>query len=86
MPGGRSMTTTWMSFEREIEESLQSDYKMGPRRRNFEEKKKRAEATARRMIESNKHPGRMTEEQRKLLPKPDLTGATERGEAPTSLC
>ena len=65
-------------FEREIEESLKG-YKILPDP-NFEEKKKRAEATARRTL-ANKHPGRMTEEQRKLLP-PGLL-AYWRGEAPT---
>ena len=65
-------------FEREIEESLKG-YKILPDP-NFEEKKKRAEETARRTL-ANEHPGRMTEEQRKLLP-PGLL-AYWRGEAPT---
>ena len=65
-------------FEREIEESLK-DYKLLPDP-NFEEKKKRAEETARRTL-AKEHPGRMTEEQRKLLP-PGLL-AYWRGEAST---
>ena len=65
-------------FEREIEESLKG-YKLLPDP-NFEEKKKRAEETARRTL-AKKHPGRMTEEQRKQLP-PGLL-AYWRGEAPT---
>lgn len=65
-------------YEREIEESLK-DYKILPDP-GFEEKKKRAEETAHRTLDK-KHPGRMTEDQRKLLP-PGLL-AYWRGEAPT---
>lgn len=65
-------------FEREIEESLKGyDILPDP---NWEEKKRHIEETARR-ARVKKHPGDMTEEQRKLLP-PGLL-AYWRGEAPT---
>ncbi len=65
-------------YEREFSGSLEG-YKILPDP-NFEATKKRAEETARRTL-ANEHPGRMTEEQKKLLP-PGLL-AYWRGEAPT---
>ena len=65
-------------YEREFSESLEG-YKILPDP-NFEATKKRAEETARRTL-AKEHPGRMTEEQKKLLP-PGLL-AYWRGEAPT---
>ena len=65
-------------FEREIEESLKG-YEILPDP-NWEENKQRIEEMARRTLAS-KHPGRMTEEQMRLLP-PGLL-AYWRGEAPT---
>ena len=65
-------------FEREIEESLQG-YELLPDP-DWEEKKRHIEEAARRTL-AKEHPGRMTEEQRKLLP-PGLL-AYWRGEAPT---
>ena len=65
-------------FEREIEESLK-DYEILPAP-DFEEKKKRAEETARRTLASER-PGHIPEELRKQLP-PGLL-AYWRGEAPT---
>ena len=65
-------------YEREFSESLEG-YEILPDP-NFEEKKKRAEETARRTL-AKEHPGRMTEEQEQQLP-PGLL-AYWRGEAPT---
>lgn len=65
-------------YEREFSESLEG-YNILPDP-NFEEKKKRAEETARRTLTSE-HPGRITEELREKLP-PGLL-AYWRGEAPT---
>ena len=65
-------------YEREFSESLEG-YKILPDP-NWEENKRRAEEMARRTL-ANKHPGRMSEEERQKLP-PGLL-AYWRGEAPT---